>query len=31
MKGKKEALEQLNKEVKELNKANWATKPSLMV
>ena len=31
MEGRKEALEQLDKEVQELNKANWATRPSLMV
>ena len=31
IKGGKKALEQLNKEVKELNKTNWATRPSLIV
>ncbi|OCL11878.1 hypothetical protein AOQ84DRAFT_422051 [Glonium stellatum] len=30
MEGGKEALEQLNKEVKELDEANWAAGPSLM-
>jgi hypothetical protein len=31
MEGRKEALEQLDKEVKELNKANWAAAPYFLV
>jgi len=31
MEGGKEALEQLDKEVQELDKANWAAGPSLAV
>ena len=31
IKGRKEALEQLDKEVKKLNNANWATAPPFLV